>query len=257
MDLMERTAVSVQRHPWEIARGHFFRRLLERMGTADSPVRCLDIGAGDAWFAQQMIRAFPPASQIVCWDINYSTEDLASLGKDQTGLTFVAEQPSGNFDGILMLDVIEHIDDDLGFVRNVVDTVMAPEAWALVSVPAYQGLFTTHDTALKHYRRYSPSECTELLRAAGLTIEAQGGLFHSLLAARGYHVVKERLVKPEAAQFGIGGWHGGCLVTRAITLALESESRLSLALGTKSRLVLPGLSFWAFCRRVGFAGVND
>ena len=41
----------------------------------------------------------------------------------------------------------------------IVDTMMAEHGWILVSVPAYQSLFTSHDTALKHYRRYSPVQC--------------------------------------------------------------------------------------------------
>ncbi len=55
-----------------------------------------------------------------------------------------------------MLDVIEHVEDDVGFVRDVVDGSLAPGGWVLVSVPAYQSLFSSHDRALKHFRRYAP-----------------------------------------------------------------------------------------------------
>lgn len=251
MDLIERVDTSSNRHPWEIARCRFFLRLLHRMDVDRMPIRWLDVGAGDAWFAKQLMKSLPPAAQIACWDINYSTTDLAQLAQDQSGLTFVADRPDDHFGGILMLDVIEHIHDDLSFVRDVVDNALDERGWALISVPAYQGLFTSHDTALRHFRRYAPRECTELLRAAGLAIEAQGGLFHTLLPVRGVQAVKERLGKQEMPQTGIGAWKGGPLMTKAVTFALVSESRLSLILGTQTNIVLPGLSFWAFCRRTG------
>ena len=148
----------------------------------------------------------------------------------------------------MLLDVIEHIDDDFGFMADVVDTMMAKDAWILVSVPTYQILFTAHDTALKHYRRYSPRECARLLRSVGLTIEAQGTIFHSLLAVRGIQAIRERLTGPSADQSGVGSWNGGRLTTRVATLALESESRISMAVSSK--ITVPGLSFWAFCRRI-------
>ncbi|HUY05768.1 MAG TPA: methyltransferase domain-containing protein [Acidimicrobiales bacterium] len=251
MDLIERVDSSSNRHPWEIARFRFFLQLLHRMGVDRMPIRWLDVGAGDAWFAGQLVKSLPAAAQIVCWDINYSATDLALLTQDQGGLTFVAEQPHDHFGGVLMLDVIEHIHDDLGLVRDVVDNALDEQGWALVSVPAYQSLFTSHDTALRHYRRYSPRQCTELLRAAGLSVEAQGGLFHALLPVRGFQAVRERLSKQETSQSGIGAWKGGPLMTKAVTFALGSETRLSLMLGVQTNIVFPGLSFWAFCRRTG------
>jgi hypothetical protein len=41
------------------------------------------------------------------------------------------------------------------------------------------------------------------------------------------------------------------VMTKAVTFALDSESRLSLMLGAQTNIVLPGLSFWAFCTRTG------
>ena len=162
-------------------------------------------------------------------------------------MRLVGGKPSGKFGGLMLLDVIEHIDDDFGFMADVVDTMMDKDAWILVSVPTYQILFTAHDTALKHYRRYSPRECAQLLRSVGLTIEAQGTIFHSLLAVRGIQAIKERMTRPSADQSGVGSWNGGRLTTRVATLALESESRISMAISSK--ITVPGLSFWAFCRR--------
>jgi hypothetical protein len=223
------------------------------MGVDRIPGHWLDVGAGDAWIAQHALDRLPSTSEITCWDINYSGDELTSSLAQQPGLHLVATEPTGRFDGILMLDVIEHLEDDRSFLRNIVESQMAEGGWILVSVPAYQSLFTSHDVSLKHYRRYSPSQCVAVLQAAGLTVESQGSLFQSLLVVRILQAAKEKVRRPEAGSTGVGAWTGGPLITRTIERALEAEYQLSLAVATRSRVTLPGLSFWAFCRRRGEA----
>ncbi len=212
-------------------------------------MRWLDVGAGDAWIAQQAIDRLPPSSEITCWDTNYSSEELTSPLAQRADLHLVTTEPSGKFDGILMLDVIEHLEDDLSFVSDVVGSSLAEDGWVLVSVPTYQFLFTSHDVSLKHYRRYSPGQCVAVLQSAGLTVEAQGGLFQSLLLVRVLQAAKERLHRPETGSTGVGTWTGGPRLTGVIERSLAIESQISLAVTTRSGLTLPGLSFWAFCRR--------
>ncbi len=67
------------------------------------------------------------------------------------------------FDLITCLDVIEHTPDDRVTLREL-RRVSRPGGFLLVTVPAYQGLWSTHDVANHHYRRYSRSR---LLAAAG------------------------------------------------------------------------------------------
>src|SRR5204862_482253 len=58
------------------------------------------------------------------------------------------------------------------------------DATAVVSVPAWTGLYGRHDVQLNHHRRYAPAEAAALLQDAGLAIVRRGGLFHSLLLPR-------------------------------------------------------------------------
>ena len=58
------------------------------------------------------------------------------------------------YDLIVFLDVLEHIDDYKGFLLNV-NKLMKDEGIGILSVPAYQTLFSQHDTNLLHYRRYN------------------------------------------------------------------------------------------------------
>jgi hypothetical protein len=181
--------------------------------------------------------------------VHYPTAEPAPAAGDVRGIEFSAERPSGVFDGILMLDVIEHVEDDVGFVGDVIDRSLAPGGWVLVSVPAYQSLFCAHDRALRHFRRYAPNALKVVLEASGLAVVARGGLFHGLLPVRGVQVLRERALRPNATETGIGAWKGGERLTRVLTAALDAEAHLSLALGTRHLPVLPGLSTWAFCRR--------
>ncbi len=247
MDLIERPTDEVRRHPWEIARARFFLRLVERLGVVPDTANWLDVGAGDAWFAQQLRAVIPEAARLVCWDVNYSPTQLEAASN--TGVVLTRARPSGEFGGVLMLDVIEHVEDDVGFVRGIVRESVAAGGWVLVSVPAYQGLFSEHDRALKHFRRYSPRTLHAVLEAAGLSVEARGGLFHALLPVRGAQVWRERHRGPAPEQTGIGAWQGNDRVSRVVTAALDLETRVSLAMGTRHLPAVPGLSTWAFCRR--------
>ena len=58
------------------------------------------------------------------------------------------------YDLIVFLDVLEHIDDYEGFLLNV-NKLMKIEGIGILSVPAYQTLFSQHDNNLLHYRRYN------------------------------------------------------------------------------------------------------
>jgi hypothetical protein len=159
--------------------------------------------------------------------------------------------PDRRFDIVLMLDVIEHVSDDHEFLGGLVAQSLAPGGLVLVSVPAWQMLFSAHDLALKHYRRYSPGACHELLEDEGLVPIRSGGLFHSLLVARLLTVARERIVKrlgqQPAAPDNVGAWRGGALVTTALERALALDNALTHAL-TRAGYELPGLSVWALCR---------
>jgi hypothetical protein len=214
-----------------------------------STTRWLDVGSGDAWFAQSLRKELTDDARITCWDPNYTAEDLGDPANAAEGLEFVTERPDGRFDGVLMLDVIEHVDDDHNFVGDVVKDSLSESGWILVSVPAFQSLYSEHDTQLKHFRRYSPKQCRSLLESSGLTVEAEGGLFHSLLVPRIVRALLERVHQPRSSSRGLGDWHQGPAVTWLLTSGLSLDGRVALLLSRQRRVVIPGLTYWAFCRR--------
>jgi hypothetical protein len=130
-------------------------------------------------------------------------------------------------------------------VRHVLKSA-APGARVLVSVPAWSALWSAHDVALAHRRRYSPEQMRALLGDAGLAITESGGVFHSLLAPRAISVALER-AGFAARDNGVGGWGAGELAARAIAAGLSFEHKLSRALSSRG-IDAPGLSFWAIAR---------
>lgn len=67
------------------------------------------------------------------------------------------------FDIVTMLDVLEHLRDDAGALTEVF-RVLRPGGQLVFSVPAYQHLWSAHDTALHHFRRYEYHALQRLLR---------------------------------------------------------------------------------------------
>jgi hypothetical protein len=252
VDLRERKGSVAQRHPWELARAEFFLELLARYGVLQTGGDWLDVGSGDAWFGTQLRRLLPRQAELTCWDINYTPEDLAGGAESEVeGLTLVAERPNRRFDRILMLDVIEHVENDAEFVQSTVDDLLTGGGIVVVSVPAYQALFSSYDKMLRHHRRYSPAACRRLLEHSGLGVLADGGLFCSLLPIRAAQVIIEQVRPVKSLATGLGDWQGGKVATRVMTRGLMMEAKLSLTLGLRGHF-LPGLSYWALCRFQGW-----
>ena len=244
MDLSERGSAATARHPWEIARGRFFRSLIARHTDTSSLRSVLDVGAGDGWFAGELAADLPPHCELVCWDVNYTSADLeATLGGRARRVT---DAPDRRFDLVLLLDVIEHLADDATFLREAVVPRLHATSVLVVSVPAYQSLYCDHDTALGHERRYRPHELHRLL-AGQLQIVDRGGLFTALLAPRALSVVAQRLGRHGRSD-GIGSWEGGEPLTSALTAVLDRDAMAGYWLSRRG-VRLPGLSTWAVCRR--------
>lgn len=77
--------------------------------------------------------------------------------------------PDNHFDLVTMLDVLEHVEDDRAAAREI-HRVLKPGGAFILSVPAYQSLWSTHDEALHHFRRYEYHALRALLRESGLPV---------------------------------------------------------------------------------------
>lgn len=248
MDLIEVSPRSGPRHPWEEARFDFFFRVLNRTLDLTATRSVLDVGAGDAWFAGKLGQLITNA-RITCWDAGY-TDQLFASGQlhPVDGIEYVATRPAGTFDLLLLLDVLEHVEEDGEFLTLAVRENLAAGGHALVSVPAWPHLYSSHDARLRHYRRYTPAAARMLLKRAGLEIVSSAGLFHSLMLIRVLQLARERLVDRSAPPSGLGDWDAPAHVDALVRSALKCDAWLSLAASRAGR-TFPGLSWWALCRK--------
>ena len=70
-------------------------------------------------------------------------------------------------DIVIAMDVLEHIQDDYLALKEWKNT-LKPNGLLLISVPAFQHLWSNHDIFLKHHRRYSKKEIHDLANLNGL-----------------------------------------------------------------------------------------
>lgn len=80
--------------------------------------------------------------------------------KDQRTLT------PDSFDGVIAMDVLEHIEDDLEAVRHL-KSVLRPGGTLVLTVPAFMMLWGVQDVAAHHFRRYSMTELENLISKVG------------------------------------------------------------------------------------------
>jgi SAM-dependent methyltransferase len=76
----------------------------------------------------------------------------------------------GELDLVVAFDVLEHLDDDAAAARSVFQT-LRPGGSFLVAVPADPRLWSAHDEAVGHVRRYTRQTLTEVLDAAGFDVK--------------------------------------------------------------------------------------
>ena len=248
MDLLETSPSLKQRHPWETSRCRFFLSLLESAGGVQKSDRWLDIGSGDAWFSDQLIRRFGESVAITCWDKEYHpNHTLPAPLKHPTRISLTRERPSDAYDGILMLDVLEHVENDRDFLLSIVSQNLKSRGLLLMSVPAWPLLFSHHDQELKHFRRYRPFEGLQVLQAVGLKIIQRGGLFHALMIPR-FLSVPWRKSDTHPGHRNLGNWNHGRGMTSLVRWGLDMDnlgSRTFARLGWN----IPGLSWWALCQK--------
>lgn len=259
MDLKEsKNKKSDNRHPWELAR---FRIVNDQMAASLRQINetggtVLDMGCGDTWFVERLSDKFP-SIRFVAVDIAFSAELLADLRQKYTGTNIsvypsldeaVQNQPAP-FDLILLLDVIEHIENDITFLQWMQTfSQITSSTEFCITVPAYQWLFTAHDRFLDHYRRYNNSLLVRNCATAGLKTDKVGYFFFSLYLARILAWGKEKMGLGKKETTGLVEWTTGKGLTSFIEFVLMADYRITNTL-SRIGIKLPGLSNFSVCRK--------
>lgn len=141
-----------------------------------APRVILDLGAGSGFFSRFLL-LHTTATEAWCVDISYP-DDHESEARGKPVHFRRALEPV-DADLVLLMDVLEHVDDDVGLLADCVRKV--PDgARFLISVPAFQLLWSGHDEFLEHRRRYTLGQLEGVARRAGLRV-LQGAYYFGLV----------------------------------------------------------------------------
>ncbi|CAN5889803.1 class I SAM-dependent methyltransferase [soil metagenome] len=174
MDLKEEDILGtdIGRHWYYRSKAAALRRLVGPLG----PRNILDVGAGSGFFSRHLL-AEAGARSALCVDIGYEREhDDSVAGKP---VLYRRDTGPTDCDLVLLMDVLEHVDDDRGLLRHYVAKV-PPGAHFLVTVPAFRFLWSGHDVFLEHKRRYRLPEIEAAMRDAGLRV-VRGAYYFGLV----------------------------------------------------------------------------
>lgn len=259
MDLREsrsRDTAPATRHPWELARLEVVYRLLSRTIGKKNIGNILDLGCGDTFFVEQFAQRFDGRS-FAAVDIAFDDEIKTSYEERLKGkpihlfdsLQKAQDDFKSEVNLVLLLDVIEHIEHDIEFLSSLKNyPFIKKDAWVIITVPAYQSLFCSHDRFLGHYRRYTNKMLEEHVRAAGYIPREAGYFFSSLLLPRYLQVRKEKKKGPDKETTGLVEWSGSPFKTALLKNILLFDFEMSRAAGLFG-FRLPGLSNYMICQR--------
>jgi SAM-dependent methyltransferase len=169
-DYFDVMAEVAEHHWWYRAR----RRLLVQIlaGRLDRRGVALDVGCGTGETLTALTRA--GAGTAIGTDLSHYALVLGARAAGRnTVLTALAEDlpfADGSADCVVAMDVIEHLDDDVVALRELV-RVARPGATVYLTVPSYPSLWSEHDVRAAHRRRYTRAALVRSVRAAGIQIE--------------------------------------------------------------------------------------
>ncbi len=174
MDLKELDILGdqIDTHWYYRSKAQAMRRLINSV----SARRVLDVGSGSGFFAKHLLTS-TDVEEAWCVDISYAADsDAQEAGKP---LHFRRSIDFVDADLVLLMDVLEHVDDDVGLLGEYVGKVPVG-AHFLLSVPAFQFMWSGHDDFLEHRRRYTLAQLEDVARKSGLTIKIGSYFFGSV-----------------------------------------------------------------------------
>jgi SAM-dependent methyltransferase len=181
-ELYETFSAVEDRHWWFCARRKYIRRLTERfVAPGDGNTFC-EIGCGTGGNLPMLAReATVDAVEMDDYGracaIARNVEGVRTIeaGSLPNELPF-----SGPYQAVYSLDVIEHLREDCAAVRAMGE-LLSGDGTLFLTVPAYQWMWSYHDEANHHIRRYTRGELCRVVEEAGLQV-VYSSYFNTILA---------------------------------------------------------------------------
>lgn len=258
MDLIElanRSSEISNRHPWELARAEVMLKFIKQKLNTKEILSVLDLGCGDTFLVEFLAKKLPSV-KFYAVDIAFTDELIVKLQKNinpqikiyKSQDEMLNDELNLKVDLVLLLDVIEHIDDDIAFMKDLKSRTFTTEDTSiLISVPSYQSLFCSHDVFLGHYRRYTNSTLKRNLNQSGYSVTVLQYFFTTLILPRVLKVILEKLKGAKSETTGLVEWNGSRRVTILFKTILVIDYSISSFLN-RIGINLPGLSNMALCK---------
>jgi ubiquinone/menaquinone biosynthesis C-methylase UbiE len=153
---------------WFVGRHHLVQTFLRKTYPHRRDLTILDIGCGTGAMSKKLAE----------WGTVVSADfsPLALSFSRRRHLTRLCAADAmrlpfrdASFDLVIALDILEHLPDDQAAL-NEFHRILKPGGRVIATVPAYQSLWSGHDVALMHFRRYLAGEVRDRFVAAKLTI---------------------------------------------------------------------------------------
>lgn len=157
------------KHWWFQARKEILLRLIDKYCKPSSQAKVLDIGCGTGMVLKYL------AKYGEVWGIDNSPKavEYAKIRAPNAKIILgelPKKMPAERFDLITALDFLEHIEDDERFLESISD-LLNDKGLLVITVPAFQFLWTGHDEMNLHKRRYTKRVLKEKIERIGLKIE--------------------------------------------------------------------------------------
>jgi SAM-dependent methyltransferase len=235
-DLRDALARAEDRHWWFEGRRRILRSVLTRIG-ARGPL--VEVGCGNG-ANLEMLAEFGALTGIEPFPEDRERAASRGIGQVISGSLPDLLPASQRFQTVLALDVLEHVEEEIRSAESLAGLV-APGGHLVVTVPAYQWMWSDHDVRNGHFRRYNRSSLRRLLQKTELRVD-RVSYFNSLLLPP---IAAVRVLGRLAGLSGAGTSRPQESVNRVLMKLLASESRLL------ARFNLPaGVSLMAVATRV-------
>jgi SAM-dependent methyltransferase len=177
--IFERMAEQDRHHWWFVARRKILAEVVRRVVQPSKRARVLEVGCGTG-HNLQMLGAF---GKLDACELDAIARGMASdrLGRPvlEARLPDLSMFKAGSYDLIALLDVLEHVPDDSGSL-TAIRKLLKPGGALLLTVPANKWMWSAHDVAHHHFRRYTRTELAKRFREAGFEVQLLS-YFNSLL----------------------------------------------------------------------------
>ena len=155
--------------------------------------KILDVGAGSGFFSKYFLEN-TPATESWCVDISYDEESDIQIGDKPLYFRKSIEKLDVNL--VLLMDVLEHVDDDVGLLKHYIDKVPVGTLF-LISVPAFNFLWSGHDIFLDHKRRYTLKQLESTSKNSGLDLVNANYYFFFVFPIAGLIRVLKKVLRPK------------------------------------------------------------